>query len=110
MTLGLLATMIWPTMNEGGLRLKRKLGIALLLGAAANWSNVGLSLAHTGEVHVGGLSSTASLAIIAAGVALAALFLGLFILSWRRSIQSSVPPSGEDGGEVAPEPDSEVGA
>jgi nitrate reductase gamma subunit len=96
--------------DRGGLRLIRKLGLALLLGASASWLNLGLSLAHTGEVHVGGLSSTASWAIIVGGVALAALFLGLFVLSWRRSVQSSVSPSGEDGVDVAPEPDSRDGA
>ncbi len=88
----------------------RKLGQALLPGAAASWMNVGLALAHTGEVHVGGLSNTASLAIIVAGGVLAALFLGLFILSWRRSIQSPVPPFGEGEQDVPLEPDSRDGA
>ncbi len=83
----------------------RKVGLALLLGAVASSLNVGLSLAHPGEVHVGGLSSTASLAIIVAGVVLVALFLGLFVLSWRRSIQSSDPASGEGEGDGAQEID-----
>ena len=76
--------------------MKRKLGLALLLGASASWLSVGLSLAHEEDIHLGGLSRTASVTIIVVGLLLVGLFVGLFVLSWRRSIQSSVPPSGED--------------
>jgi|TARA_Y100000294_G_C8451328_1_gene294798 hypothetical protein len=85
--------------------LKRKLGLALLLGAAVSWLNVGLSLAHEEDIHLGGLSRTASLAVIVAGLLLVGLFLGLFVLSWRRSNQSPVPVSGEDGWDEAGELD-----
>ena len=87
--------------------MKRKLGQALLWGATASWLNAGLSLAHEEDIHLGGLSRTASVTIIVVGLLLVGLFLGLFVLSWGRSAQSSLPPSGEDEGDVAQELDSQ---
>ena len=83
----------------------RKLGLALLLGTAASWLNVGLSLAHEEDIHLGGLSRTASVTVIVVGVLLIGLFIGLFVLSWRRSLRSPASPSGEGGGDPAQELD-----
>jgi hypothetical protein len=85
------------------LALKRKLHLAILLGALASWSDVGLSLAHTGEVHIGSLSSAASLAIIVIAVLVVAIFVGLFLLRWRESVREATARRMEGDGDEAPE-------
>ena len=81
----------------------RKPYLAVLLGALAAWSDVGLSLAHAGEVHLGGLSSAASLAIIVIAVVVVGIFVGLFLLRWRESSQASTAQREEGDEDTAPE-------
>ena len=83
--------------------MKRKLVLALLLGVVASWLNVGLSLAHEEELHLGGLSRTATVAVIVVGVLVVGLFVGLFVLAWKRSTQASAPQHVEADGDMAPE-------
>ena len=80
---------------EVGLTIGR-LCLPLLLAAALIWLNPGLVLANGGEVHLGGLSGGASLAIILAGVALTGILIAFFLWKGIRSLPPSKPPAETD--------------
>ena len=76
--------------------LREKLYLAVLLGTAATWLDLSLCEANGGDVHIGNLSSSASLAIMVIGVVGVGLFIGLFTLRWMQTRQASLAQPPED--------------
>ena len=81
--------------NNGGVQ-KRRAGIKLgakmpafffvvLAAALSAWANLGQAHAHSGEIHLAGLSSGASWAVLIVVCGICALFLGAFMWKWRQS-------------------------
>ena len=83
----------------------------LLAGVLALWVNLGQAHAHEGEtnggdLHVIGLSSGASLALLLAACCVVVLFLGIFVWKWRQSLseasgmgkESGITPQNNGGG------------
>jgi hypothetical protein len=76
--------------------LKRKWFWALFLSTAASWPSAGIIEANGAHVHIGGLSGGASLALILIALAVAGLFVALFVLRWRQSARPSMEWNRED--------------
>lgn len=76
--------------------MKGKVPLALFFGALAGWLKVGLLEADGGHLHIGDLSSGASIAIMVAGAVVGMLFVGIFLLRWMQLARSAPTEPPED--------------
>ena len=87
--------------ERAGIRmLKRRLWLALLSGVAAQSLHTGLAEANGGELHIGNLSGTASVAVLVAVAVVVTLIATMFLLRWRELARESKASAQEDGADT----------